>query len=139
MNTLVKFPTAVNPFNVFVNDFFNHAQAPKYYGQQAVNIYENAEGFKLQIVAPGYKKEHLKVSAENDLLTITANVETEAQPEGESTIKKQYSTKAFTKTFNLDAKVNTDNIWAQYENGILNVWLPKVTPTVKVVKEVAIG
>ena len=39
-----------------------------------VNITESKEGFKLDLLAPGFHKEDLKMNVENDTLTIVPSI-----------------------------------------------------------------
>jgi HSP20 family protein len=138
MNTFVKFPTA-HGWDSVLNDFFapvnNHAKA----FNPAVNITEKTDGYHIQVAAPGYDKTQLKVTAENDLLTIKGEVNSKEAEKDVKNLRKDFEAKAFTKSFNLDGKVNTQNIGAKYEDGILNIWLPKIEPTPKVVQDVTVN
>jgi HSP20 family protein len=139
MNTVVKFPTAVGrPWEALINDIFAPNFAEKSFNP-AVNITEKEDGFHVQVVAPGFAKTNLKVTAENDLLKIMGTINEETEPQNGKVIRKDFAAKAFTKSFNLDAKVKTDSIGAKYEDGILNIWLPKVEPNPKVVLDVAVN
>jgi HSP20 family protein len=113
--------------NHFVNDFFgpftqelsNFSNAP------LTNIHENNEGFHIELVAPGKNKEDFKISVNNGLLTIGYETKEETKQEDYKTIRREFKNTAFTKTFSLEDKVDTEGIAAKYEAGILKVLLPK--------------
>lgn len=93
-------------------------------GYPAVNIYEEPERFRLEVAAPGYKKEDFKVSIDNDLLKISA--EKENNPvEGESYTRCEFLTGSFERTFVVGKAIDTSKIDARYESGILTVYLSK--------------
>jgi len=90
----------------------------------AVNIYEEPERFRLEVAAPGYKKEDFKVSIDNDLLKISA--EKEYNPvEGELYTHCEFLAGSFERTFVVGKAIDTNKIDARYENGILTVYLSK--------------
>ncbi|HOO84948.1 MAG TPA: Hsp20/alpha crystallin family protein [Prolixibacteraceae bacterium] len=89
----------------------------------AVNIVENENNFELQFSVPGYKKEHFKVNNENKRLTVKAVVE---QTETKANyFKREFEAYSFERSFVLPDDVVNEAIEARYENGILNVIIPK--------------
>jgi HSP20 family protein len=93
----------------------------------AVNIVENESMFKLEVAAPGLAKEDFKINVEDKILTISAEkkVETDTN-EGEKILRREFGYSNFKRTFTLPENVNLSDIKAVYENGVLNVHLPKV-------------
>ncbi len=114
-------------FNHFVNDFFgpltnefsNFGQAP------LTNIHETNEGYHIELVAPGKNKENFNINSANGLLTISYEAKEETKQEDYKTIRREFKSTSFTKTFSLEDKVDVDGIAAKYEDGILKVYLPK--------------
>jgi HSP20 family protein len=92
----------------------------------SVNIIENEGMFKLEVAAPGLAKEDFKINVEDKTLTISAEkkVETETK-EGEKILRREFGYSSFKRTFTLPENVQVTDIKAVYENGILNVHLPK--------------
>ena len=122
--------------NIVGRDWTNNNVPP-------VNIVETAEGFNLELAAPGRKKEAFKLKVENNLLTISFEekeaVKEEGQPQNKQ-IRKEFSTASFTRTFTLDEKkVNAENIVAKYEDGVLKLSIPKKEEVKPAVKEITIG
>ncbi len=94
--------------------------------QPAVNVKENADGFYLALAAPGYGKEDIEVKIEENVLTISSEKKEEATaPEGEKFTRKEFKYAAFKRTFTLPDTVDATKIGANYENGILNISIPK--------------
>lgn len=90
----------------------------------AVNIYEEPERFRLEVAAPGYKKDDFKLSIDNDLLKI--NAEKQNNPvEGEAYTRCEFIVGSFERTFVVGKAIDTNRIDARYENGILTVYLSK--------------
>ena len=91
-----------------------------------VNIKETDNAFTVSLMAPGFKKENFNLEVDNDLLTISSEVKNEKteQEEGKFT-RREFSYSSFKRAFTLPETVNTDDINAAYEDGILTITLPK--------------
>ncbi|MEP6794766.1 MAG: Hsp20/alpha crystallin family protein [Saprospiraceae bacterium] len=92
----------------------------------AVNVTEEDAKYNLQLAAPGLTKQDFNIRIENDHLIISVerkNEKEESVP-GRFT-RREFNYSAFKKSFQLDDKINRQGITAAYENGILNVTLPK--------------
>lgn len=130
--TLVRFynPLASRRLGVDIERIFDNflssanemAQAQLSY--PAVNIYEEPDRFRLEVAAPGYKKDDFKVSIDNDLLRISAQKENNPV-EGEAYTRCEFIAGSFERTFAVGKTIDTSKIDARYENGILTVYLSK--------------
>ncbi|MCB0772507.1 MAG: Hsp20/alpha crystallin family protein [Flavobacteriales bacterium] len=140
----LSFPVQFRPFSDMMDHFFgniDHLQGrddlPR--AVPRVNIVEDAAGYKLEMQAPGFAKEDLKVNMENDLLTISAEHKTEELKEDERFTRREFSTRAFTRSFRLPELVQADAISAEYVNGVLKVSIPKKAEVKPPVRQIAIG
>ena len=109
-----------NFFDSDFNDFFSRR-----FSDPAANIIENAESFQLNLAAPGMKKDDFKINLENNILTISSEVEDEKLEEGKNYTRKEFSYGSFTRSFTLPKIIDLEKIRADYEDGILKVFLPK--------------
>ena len=93
----------------------------------AVNVRETANEFLVEMAAPGMKKEVFKVQLENNVLTISSeHKEEHEQKENERYTRKEFSYQSFNRSFQLSKDaVDADNIQARYENGVLQLIIPK--------------
>ncbi len=118
-------------FSGFTVQDFKSASAP------AVNIQETETDFIVSLVAPGFEKENFKLKSTEKLLEVSASIEKTEEKEGVKFTRKEFEVKSFTRSFNLpEGKVNIDDISASYNNGVLNVSIPKrelVKPLEKVI------
>lgn len=87
----------------------------------AVNVIENEESFILQVVAPGLKRELIDVNIDQARLTISS----ESERSEEGYLKKEYSFAKFSRSFTLPESVDQEQISAKYEDGVLEMTLPK--------------
>ena len=114
--------------NWFDNDLFNweynnhEAEATL----PAVNIKENADAFKVEMAVPGFDKKDFKINLDHNVLTISSEKKVENEHKnGERYTCREYSYQSFSRSFTLPDAANGDKISAKYENGILNVEIPK--------------
>jgi HSP20 family protein len=128
MKTIVKTPHFSTAFDSFLGKEWNETFAPALFGGYnvpAVNIAENEGGFRIELAAPGLKKEDLKLNLERNVLTISAQKEVVAEQNTEKYTRKEFSFNSFNRSFTLPQSVDIEQIGAVYENGVLNVTLPK--------------
>lgn len=93
----------------------------------AVNVKENDTSFELELAVPGKAKDDFNIEIDRNVLTISSefkNENEEMDDEGRYTLK-EFSYSSFRRSFTLPETVNSENINASYENGVLNVTLPK--------------
>jgi len=112
--------------NIFENDFpgFLHNEWNKLV-RPSVNIKDTKEAYKIEVAVPGYSKENFNLKVEDNILTISAETKEDKLEEGEKFTRKEFSYTSFKRSFTLPKTVVAENISAAYENGILNITLPK--------------
>ncbi|MBF6641129.1 Hsp20/alpha crystallin family protein [Flavobacterium sp. J49] len=93
----------------------------------AVNIKETDANYSLELAAPGKVKEDFVIEIDHNVLTISSEVKAESEQKDEAGryTRREFSYAAFRRAFTLPETVNTDDINANYENGVLYVTLPK--------------
>ena len=92
----------------------------------SVNIKENLDEFTVEVAVPGFDKKDFNIEVENDTLTISSEKKIENEErEGERITKREFSYQSFTRSFSLPVLVEREKIKAKYENGILNIIIPK--------------
>ena len=110
-------------FDEFLNDF--PAKFDSKLNVPAVNIHETDNAYTMELNVPGRKKEDFQISLENGLLTVSFEKKTENNTDDAKVIRREFSYQSFKRSFNVDENIDTDNIGARYENGILVLTLPK--------------
>lgn len=89
----------------------------------AVNIYENENDFFIVADMPGVSKENLKINVANNMLTISGYANNHAK-DGKYILRESLSGNYFRK-FRISDGVDSEKIEANFENGQLNIKLPK--------------
>lgn len=127
-----------------LDNFFDEAFDPRFFrrpehytgrpaaGLMKTDVKESDEGYELSIDLPGYKKEDVKVSAENGYLTITASKKEEKEDKdgkGKYIRRERYSGSC-TRSFYIGEDVKPEQIGAKFEDGILTLDIPKVQPQI---------
>lgn len=97
----------------------------------ATNIRETEEAYIIEVAAPGLKKNDFIVNVEKGMLEIKVEKEQEKKEEEGNYTRREYSYTNFSRAFSLPESVDGENIKARYEDGVLNVTLPKLPETKK--------
>ncbi len=124
-----------NLFDNDLGDFFG-----KRFSDPAANIIENNDYFQLEIAAPGMTKEDFKINLENNILTISVELEDAKREEGINYSRREFYYGSFSRAFTLPKTIDTEKIRADYESGILKITLPKREDSrVEIKKEIKIS
>jgi HSP20 family protein len=93
----------------------------------AVNVKETPDSFIVEMAAPGMRKEDFRVELNNNVLTISSEHKQEhEEKENNQYTRKEFSYQSFQRSFQLSREaVDADNIQAKYENGVLQLAIPK--------------
>ncbi len=126
-NHNASLPTFFDDF--FTRDVFGlEKDFTSFRSHPAVNVIENDEAFRIEVAAPGLKKDDFKIELDNEILTISfEKKETEEVNDGnEKFTRKEFTYSSFKRSFTIpEATVDGEKIKADYDNGILKLNLPK--------------
>ena len=91
----------------------------------AVDIFETEDALTLRADLPDVKTEDIDVRVENNTLTLKGSrkFEKDENAKGYHRIERSYGD--FLRSFAVPPTVETDNVEAQYKNGVLTITLPK--------------
>jgi HSP20 family protein len=98
----------------------------------AVNIIETREDLRIEMVAPGMKKEAFKITLQDDVLTISYDHEDNQQGARRDWKYRlrEYNYHSFMRSFQLPDTVDVKHIEANYIDGILNIIIRKKTDAI---------
>ena len=97
--------------------------------EPALDLSETEAAFVARLDAPGFHRENLDVRYDGQMLTLTGHRERQKEEKGEDFLWQEREEGQFTRSVRLPKPVNDAKIKASYEDGILTVTLPKLTPT----------
>ncbi len=90
-----------------------------------VDITESENEYNIKADIPGMKKEDIKISLEDNTLSISGERKEEKEEKGTNFVKKEKSFGSFMRTFALPHSVDAKGIKASYKEGVLNITVPK--------------
>ena len=111
-------------FNNFFNNDYHEDYVKNNTSKPATNIFETEKEFKIELLVPGFTKEDLSLEQKDNLLTIKVEKKEEKQEEYKYA-RREFGAYNFEKQYRLPKTIDAENITAKFENGILNVLLPK--------------
>jgi len=88
----------------------------------AVDIYETEDGYTLEADMPGVTRESLEIYLDQNELTLLGR---RAWPTYEARHYRESGAGDFRRVFELDPEIDTENITARVENGVLSLHLAK--------------
>jgi len=132
--SIVRYNSVLNDFvpttfNRLVDRFFNESigrsGGSAYSFVPKVDIIENEKDFEIHLAAPGMSKEDFKIDLKDDHLTVSGERKFRKETDNKRfrSIETQYG--AFGRTFLLPENVDAEKIEAKYNNGILEIVVPK--------------
>ena len=120
------------PMWSLIDDIFNR-EWPSVFSQNfntgmslpMVNIKETADAYFVEMAVPGLKKSDFHIDLDNQVLSISTEMEEVNEQHEEHYTRKEFGYSSFKRTFTLPETVNDGKIEAKYNEGILSVHLPK--------------
>ncbi|MDQ2895974.1 MAG: Hsp20/alpha crystallin family protein [Actinomycetota bacterium] len=128
------------PVNRFVNSFFDTQTVAPARGQRrwtpAVDVLENETDYTLRADLPGLSEKDVAIEVENDVLTIAGERRSEHEERTGGYYRLERSSGSFRRSLQVPEGVDPGAIIAQFENGVLEVTIPK--PARRTPRKVAI-
>jgi len=114
-------------FSSLIDRFFNDnlTRSGGSMFQPRVDIVENENAYELHVAAPGMNKEDFQIEAKDNFLTVSGErkFESEKKEKNWHSIETQFG--SFSRSFTLPENADASKITARYNNGILEVSIPK--------------
>lgn len=89
------------------------------------DISETPEALTLRLEVPGLSRDQIKISVENNTLTVRGEKSQETSSEDETFHRTERSFGAFERSFALPPYVDADTVKASLQDGVLKVTLPR--------------
>lgn len=113
-------------FDRVVDAWFAPVTATKNGFQPSCDVRETKDHYLVSFDIPGMKKEDIKIELKDNNLVISGERHREVKEQDEeSIIRRERMYGKFERTFTLPSTVAADKIEAHFENGVLNIALPK--------------
>ena len=90
-----------------------------------VNTLEGEHAYHIMVDLPGIKKEDINIDLNDNILTIYGSREYKQETKKEDYYKIESSFGKFQRAFSLPENIDTENISASSDNGVLEIVVPK--------------
>lgn len=121
-------------FGPHFDDFFRGAELCAF----KTDVTDEGDHYLLEADLPGFRKEDIRLELDGDLLTVRAerhsNVE---QKEKHQVVRVERSYGAYSRSFDVSG-IRTEDIKAKYDNGVLQLTLPKKEQAVPEARQIEI-
>jgi HSP20 family protein len=91
----------------------------------AINIWTNEDGQLITAEMPGVNPEDLHIDVTGDALSISGERKQIEMPEGARYHRRERSFGTFSRTVQLPFMIDPSNVEASFENGVLQIRLPR--------------
>jgi HSP20 family protein len=96
-----------------------------------IDIFDNEQTFSVVAEIPGIKKENLKITLQDNILTIEGEKKKEDEVKEKNYYRSERVFGSFKRCFTLPAEVDSEKVDAKFEDGILMINLKKLEPKQK--------
>ena len=113
-----------------MDEFFNDFWRWPFVSRQgslapATDIEETEKEYRLTFELPGMKKEDIKVSVEDGVLTVSGERKEKREEKDRHYVRTEMQSGTFSRSFTLPKTVDMNNITADYKDGLLMIALQK--------------
>ena len=124
-------------FNTFFDDSFGSIPRQFYFGfEPKVDVTESEKDYTISFELPGVKKDAVKISLENGLLTVEGEKKYFEEDNSSGSWRQERRYGAFKRSFRLGDGVDQKKISAEFSDGILDIKVSKSKDSVR--KEIEI-
>ena len=124
---MMPFEHRNNSMDRFFDSFFSNAfNGLSSFSGGRTDIIDKGKNYVLQSEMPGFEKGDISIDINDDILTIKAehNAQNDEKNDNGEFIRRERSYGSYVRSFNVSG-VDTDKITASYNNGILELVMPK--------------
>ena len=118
------FPSGLRVFQDSLNRLFSDSSAARPWAP-SVDIFETDNELVLKADVPGIDRKDIDIQLENGTLTLKGERKFEREENNKGFHRLERSYGSFTRYFTVPETVDTENVRAEYQNGVLTVTLPK--------------
>jgi len=128
---LREFETIHDRIQRYFDDFSSHGFNITDSFSPRIDISEEKSHINVAAEIPGVKKENIKITLQDNILTIEGEKKKESEQKDKNFYRSERVFGTFKRSFTLPSEVDSENVEAKFENGILNVTLKKLEAKVQ--------
>ncbi len=121
----------------FFKPFFSNTENEIQTWHPMVDIFENKNQIIVKADLPGVKKEDISINVDNRILTLKGVRSHEDETKEDNFFRRERSFGSFQRSFTLPADINSEDIKAEFKEGILKIEIPM--PEEKKAKQIEIN
>jgi HSP20 family protein len=134
MSAVIRRDTLGSLFDDFFSDYFTRSGWPvaaRSADRAAttlprIDVVDRGESYAITVDLPGVKKQDINITVEGSRVAIKAETKSQVErKDGEKVLYTERTASSFARSFELPAEVSEDKSDASYENGVLQLTLPK--------------
>lgn len=119
-----------DPLDNLFRGFFRPVQLDKDLPQIRMDVKEDEKGYAVHADIPGVSKDDIHVTIDGNTVSISAEVKKDAeQKEGEKVLRRERYFGRVSRSFALEHEVDEATASARYQDGVLELMLPKKMAT----------
>jgi HSP20 family protein len=123
-----------SPFRSLLEDFFGESAMNDMFGEgaatrrflPAMDLREDNDAYFATVELPGLRKEDVKISLHEQVLTIQGEKKSNHEEQKEGLLRMERSYGGFQRRLRLPLAVDAEHIHAEMKEGVLELRLPKV-------------
>lgn len=125
--SLIRWSPLLEPFEAMDSFFGNFPATSNVLGGfvPSLDIYQDEKNVIVEAPLAGVKPEDVKISLENDVLTIEGKTASKSEVDEKNYWRKEVRSGFFHRSVALPVSVNESEVRAEYESGMLKIVLPK--------------
>lgn len=126
-----EFETLHDKIQRYFDDFSNIGFSMDESFYPRIDISEDKNSINVTAEIPGVKKENIKITLQDNILTIEGEKKKNLEQKEKNFFRSERMFGSFKRSFTLPEEVDSDNVEAKFEEGMLHVQMKKVAPKVK--------
>jgi len=115
----------------YFDDFSNFGFSINEIFTPRIDISEDKEKINVTAEIPGVKKENIKITLQDNILTIEGEKKKEEEKKENNFFRSERMYGSFKRCFTLPVDVDSDKVQAKFEDGTVHIQLNKFVPKVK--------
>ncbi len=122
-------------FDRVFHDFFGNGL--NHFDNFSTDVIDQGDSYLLQAELPGFQKEEITIDLDKDNLSITASHSEEKKDSKDNYIRQERRYQSYSRSFHIPG-IKKESITATYNNGVLEVTLPKDSNVVNEPKRIEV-
>ncbi|MCD6162388.1 MAG: Hsp20/alpha crystallin family protein [candidate division Zixibacteria bacterium] len=114
-----------NEIDRMFRSFYEDSESSDSHWMPSVDIIDEKDKLLLTAEIPGVEKKDVKINLQNNVLSIEGEKKQEHEEKDDDYYRSERFYGKFCRSFTLSSDVDSDNIQADFDNGVLTVTMPK--------------